>query len=111
MKITTKHFDFTSIAPAMQSYVDRKILSGVSSAVLHGQDLVHLDTVGWADIENQIPLRHDHLFRVFSNTKLLTSMAVMQLIEAGKLGLDDAIENYLPQLGNRVQGQHGHRST
>ena len=101
MQITTKHFDFTSIAPAMQSYVDRKILSGVSSAVLHGQDLVHLDTVGWADIENQIPLRHDHLFRVFSNTKLLTSMAVMQLIEAGKLGLDDAVENYLPQLGNR----------
>ncbi|MBC3875980.1 beta-lactamase family protein [Undibacterium sp. LX15W] len=85
----------------MQSYVDRKILSGVSSAILSGQDLVHFHAAGWADIENQIPLRHDHLFRVFSNTKLLTSMAIMQLIEQGKLGLDDAVEIYLPQLGKR----------
>jgi CubicO group peptidase (beta-lactamase class C family) len=101
MIITPSHHDFSAIAPAMQSYVDRKILSGVSSAILSGQDLVHFHAAGWADIENQIPLRHDHLFRVFSNTKLVTSMAIMQLIEQGKLGLDDAVEIYLPQLGKR----------
>ncbi|MFZ6818755.1 serine hydrolase domain-containing protein [Undibacterium sp. Ji22W] len=101
MIITPNHHDFSAIAPAMQSYVDRKILSGVSSAILSGQDVVHFHAAGWADIENQIPLRHDHLFRVFSNTKLLTSMAIMQLIEQGKLGLDDAVEIYLPQLGKR----------
>ena len=101
IKVTPNHYDFSAIEPAMQSYVDRKILSGVSSAILSGQDLVHFHAAGWADIENQIPLRHDHLFRVFSNTKLLTSMAIMQLIEQGKLGLDDAVEIYLPQLGKR----------
>jgi len=101
IKATPNHYDFSAIEPAMQSYVDRKILSGVSSAILSGQDLVHFHAAGWADIENQIPLRHDHLFRVFSNTKLLTSMAIMQLIEQGKLGLDDALEIYLPQLGKR----------
>lgn len=101
MIITPSHYDFSAIAPAMQTYVDRKILSGVSSAILSGQDLVHFHAAGWADIENQIPLRHDHLFRVFSNTKLLTSMAIMQLIEQGKLGLDDPVEIYLPQLGQR----------
>lgn len=101
MIITPSHYDFSAIAPAMQTYVDRKILSGVSSAILSGQDLVHFHAAGWADIENQIPLRHDHLFRVFSNTKLLTSMAIMQLIEQGKLGLDDPVEIYMPQLGQR----------
>jgi CubicO group peptidase (beta-lactamase class C family) len=101
MIIKPSHYDFSAIAPAMQSYVDRKILSGVSSAVLHGQDLVHFQAAGWADIENQIPLRHDHLFRVFSNTKLLTSMAIMQLLESGQLQLDDPVEIYLPQLGKR----------
>ncbi|MBR7746015.1 serine hydrolase domain-containing protein [Undibacterium baiyunense] len=101
MIISPSQYDFSAIAPAMQTYVDRKILSGVSSAILSGQDLVHFHATGWADIENQIPLRHDHLFRVFSNTKLLTSMAIMQLIEQGKLGLDDAVEIYLPQLGQR----------
>ena len=101
MKIISKPFDFSAIAPAMQSYVDRKILSGVSSAVLHGQDLVHFHATGWADIENQIPLNQQHLFRIFSNSKLVTSIAILQLIEEGLLDLDDPIESYLPQLGKR----------
>ncbi len=101
MSFATRSFDFSAIAPAMQSYVDRRILAGVSSAVLSGQNLVHRHCCGWADIEHQIPLREDHLFRVFSNTKLITSMAIMLLFEDGLLKLDDPIEAYLPQLGAR----------
>jgi len=55
----------------------------------------------WADQEQQIALNSQHLFRIFSNTKLITSIAVLILVEQGKLKLDDAIEDYLPQLGNR----------
>lgn len=101
MQIVQNPYDFSPIRSAMQGYVDKQILAGVSSAVLLGCDLVHLDCVGWADIENDIALRPDHLFRVFSNTKLITAIAVLLLMEQGKIGLDDAIENYLPQLGNR----------
>ncbi|MES2049468.1 MAG: serine hydrolase domain-containing protein [Pseudomonadota bacterium] len=101
MKTVSTPYDFSPIRSAMQGYVDKQILAGVSSAVLLGRDLVHLDCVGWADIENGIALRPDHLFRVFSNTKLITAIAVMLLMEQGKIGLEDAIENYLPQLGNR----------
>ncbi len=101
MKIIQSAHDFSAIRPAMQRYVDQQILPGVSSAVLIGGDLVHLDCVGWADKENDIVLRPDHLFRVFSNTKLITSVAVLLLIDDGRLALDDAIENYLPQLGKR----------
>ncbi|MBI3284412.1 MAG: beta-lactamase family protein [Burkholderiales bacterium] len=85
----------------MQRYVDRQILAGVSTAVLVGRELVHQQCSGWADIENAIPLREDHLFRVFSNTKLITSIAVLMLMEDGLLQLDDPLENYLPQLGKR----------
>ena len=101
MTLISNQFDFSAIRPAMQRYVDKQILAGVSSAVLVGRDLVHLDCVGWADKENDIALRQDHLFRVFSNTKLITSIAVLLLLEDGKLQLDDPIENYLPQLGKR----------
>lgn len=94
-------YDFGEVNSTMQQYVDRQILAGVSTAVLVGRDLVHEHHAGWADIENQIPLRGDHLFRVFSNTKLITSMAIMLLIEDGKIALDDPLENYLPQLGKR----------
>jgi CubicO group peptidase (beta-lactamase class C family) len=53
------------------------------------------------DKEAQIPLRVDHIFRVFSNTKLVTSCAALLLFEEGRFKLDDAIERFIPQLANR----------
>jgi len=81
--------------------IDGDILSGVSSAVLVGRDLVDVNCAGWADREAQVPLRSDHLFRVFSNTKLVTSCAALLLFEEGRFHLDDPIEKFIPQLGNR----------
>lgn len=93
--------DFAPLHAAMKRYVDANLLPGVSSAVLVGREVVDQHCVGWADIENQVPLRTDSLFRVFSNTKLITSCTVMLLVEEGRLALDDPIERYLPQLGDR----------
>jgi CubicO group peptidase (beta-lactamase class C family) len=81
--------------------VEGNILSGVSSAVLVGRDLVDVHCAGWADREAQVRLRTDHLFRVFSNTKLVTSCAALLLLEEGRLQLDDPVERFIPQLGNR----------
>ncbi len=68
LKVTTKGYDFTEAHAAMQRYVDGNILSGVSSAVFVGRELVDVNYAGWADKEAQTPLRADHIFRVFSNT-------------------------------------------
>jgi CubicO group peptidase (beta-lactamase class C family) len=92
---------FEPLHAAMQSWVDQEILAGASGALLVGQELADLHCVGWADKENGIAMREDHLFRVFSNTKLITSIAVLMLMEEGRLGLDDPVEAYLPQLGKR----------
>ena len=72
MKVTATGYDFRAAHVAMQRYVDGNLLSGFSSAVLVGRDLVDVTCIGWADKEAQIPLRVDHIFRVFSNTKLIT---------------------------------------
>ena len=101
MKVTASNYDFRPAHAAMQRYVDGNILSGVSSAVLVGRDLVDVNCAGWADKEAQIPLRTDHIFRVFSNTKLVTSCAALLLFEEGRFQLDDPIEKFIPQLGNR----------
>ena len=101
MKVTAAGYDFGAAHAVMRRMVDGNILSGVSSAVLVGRDLVDVECAGWADKEAQVPLRVDHLFRVFSNTKLITSCAALLLLEDGRLGLDDAIEKFIPQLGNR----------
>ncbi len=100
-QVTTTTFDFSAAHAALQRYCDARLLSGVSSAVLRGRDLVDLHCAGFADIEAKTPLRSDHLFRAFSNTKLVTSCAVMLLIEEARLSLDDPIEKYIPQLGQR----------
>jgi CubicO group peptidase (beta-lactamase class C family) len=101
MKVTAAGYDFGAAHAVLRRMVDGNILSGVSSAVLVGRDLVDVDCAGWADKEAQIPLRADHLFRVFSNTKLVTSCAALLLFEDGRFQLDDPIEKYIPQLGNR----------
>jgi CubicO group peptidase (beta-lactamase class C family) len=101
LTVTASAYDFKPAQAAMQRYIDNNLLSGISWAVLSGRDLVDVSCVGWADKEAQTPLRTDHIFRVFSNTKLITSCAALLLYEEGKLKLDDPIERFIPQLGNR----------
>jgi CubicO group peptidase (beta-lactamase class C family) len=101
MTVTANSFDFGAVHAAMRRYVDANILAGVSSAVLVDRDLVDVNCVGWADKEQDVKLRVDHIFRVFSNTKLITSCAAMLLFEEGRFQLDDPIEQYIPQLANR----------
>ena len=101
MKVTATGYDFRPAHASIQRYVDGNLLSGFSSAVLVGRDLVDVKCIGWADKEAQIPLRVDHIFRVFSNTKLVTSCAALLLFEEGRFQLDDPIERFIPQLANR----------
>lgn len=92
---------FAPMHAAMQRHVDQNILAGVASAVLVGRELVDLHLVGWADREQQAPLRQDQIFRSFSDSKLVTSCAVMLLWEEGRFGLDDPIDPFIPQLAHR----------
>ncbi len=101
LKVTAGGYDFAPAHAAMQRYVDANLLAGVSSAVLAGRDLVDVHCAGFADKEAQTRLRTDHIFRVFSNTKLVTSCAALMLFEEGRFKLDDPIETFIPQLANR----------
>jgi CubicO group peptidase (beta-lactamase class C family) len=101
MNITRTGYDFRSAHAVMQRYVDGNFLSGFSSAVLVGRDLVDVQYIGWADKEARIPLRVDHIFRIFSDTKLITSCAALLLFEEGRFQLDDPVEQFIPQLANR----------
>ncbi len=91
-------YDFSELRKAMSSYVEKDILPGISYAVLQGRDVIETQCLGWANREAQVALREDHIFRIFSNTKLLTSCGVLLLVEDGLLKLDDPIGDYLPQL-------------
>src|SRR4029450_1036970 len=107
LKVTPTRYDFRPAHAAMQRHVDGGFLAGFSSALLVGRDLVDVTCIGWADKEAQIPLAVDHIFRGFSNTKLIASCAALLLFEEGRFQLDDPIERFIPQLANRRVLRHG----
>lgn len=92
---------FQPLHAALRAQVDQGFLPGVSTALLRGREVVDRFVYGHADREAGIALREDHIFRVFSNTKLLVSCAVLMLEEDGRLSLSDPVERYLPELGPR----------
>jgi CubicO group peptidase (beta-lactamase class C family) len=95
--------DFRAVDAALRQRIGNEELAGVSYAVLRGPELLARTCLGWADREAQVPLREDHLFRAFSNTKLVTSCAALRLVEQGRIGLDDPVGEYIPALrGLRV---------
>ncbi len=90
--------DFSAAHAVLRNHIDKTLLAGVSTAVLRGRDLLDVHTAGLADREAGTPLRTDHIFRAFSNTKLLTSVAALLLWEEGQLDLDEPVGRYVPEL-------------
>jgi CubicO group peptidase (beta-lactamase class C family) len=78
------------------SLVDDQSLAGIQVAVLRHGKLVHFDTYGYNNIEEKIPLDDKSIFRIFSMTKPIVSVALMQLYEEGKFKLDDPLHKYIP---------------
>lgn len=91
----------------MKRYVDGQLLAGVSCAVLSGRELVDVHHVGYADREAGTPMRDGAIFRAFSNTKLVTTIAALLLMEEGRFQLDDAIERFIPEFGQRMVLREG----
>ena len=83
---------------ALQGAVERKEVAGVVAMAADRDGVFYQGAFGLADIAQARPLKLDSLFRIASMTKAITSVAAMQLIEQGRLGLDDPAEKYLPQL-------------
>ena len=71
-------------------------IPGVQAAVLFDGDVALSTAHGLADVERGVPLTTDHLFRVASHSKTFTATAIMQLVEAGTLTLDDSVGKWLP---------------
>ena len=85
------------VTQALQAYVDQGRIAGAVVQIQQDGRTVYAKAVGWRDKEARDPMRQDSIFRIASQTKALTSIAVMMLMEEGKLVLSDPIGKYLPE--------------
>lgn len=81
-------------------YVDDGRLPGWSMAVSRAGKVVHVDTYGKRDLESGAPVELDTVFRVYSMTKPITSLAAMMLWEEGAFELTDPVSRFIPSFGD-----------
>jgi CubicO group peptidase (beta-lactamase class C family) len=91
------------VTAGLQAHIDQGHIAGVVAAVVRDGRLVYMEALGQADIEAARPMPEDAIFRLYSMTRSMTSLAAMILWEEGAFQLDDPISQYLPQfVGQRV---------
>jgi methyl acetate hydrolase len=94
----SKSPESAALDASLQAAVERKDVPGVVAQVVDRDGVLYQGAFGVADVATGRPLAADALFRIASMTKAITSVALMQLVEQGRIGLDDPAEKYLPEL-------------
>lgn len=80
----------------LQEYIDKNQLVGIVALVLQDGRPVYERALGWADKEAGRKMTTDTIFRIASQTKAITSAAILMLMEEGKLSLDDPVGRFIP---------------
>lgn len=89
------------IDKVLQEYVDKGRMNGAVALIIRNGKIAYYKSVGY-DKDVNTPLKKDAIFRIASQTKAITSVAVMMLYEEGKFLLDDPISNYIPEFKKPV---------
>lgn len=89
------------VTARLKQHIDDGDIPGVVAAVLRDGKLVYFESLGMLDIEKNLPMREDAIFRIYSMTREITSIAVLQLYEQGKFSLDDPIQKFLPEFAGQ----------
>ncbi len=88
------------VSALVRRYVDSGRYAGAVCVVARRDRVVHFDAQGSMDAERGLPMRDDTIFRIFSMTKPVVSLGLMQLYEEGLFQLDDPVAQYLPELAD-----------
>ncbi len=83
-----------------RNYLDAGRFPGAQLTVFRRGEIVHTSTQGFADVERKKALQDDSIFRIYSMTKPITSVAFMMLVEEGRIALDDPVHKHIPEWKN-----------
>src|SRR3984957_2865470 len=83
-----------------QRYIEAARFPGTQLTVYRRGQLVHSSVQGLADIERKVAVKDDTIFRIYSMTKPITSIAFMMLVEEGRVSLEEPVHRYIPEWKN-----------
>jgi CubicO group peptidase (beta-lactamase class C family) len=95
-------------------YIDSNKLSGTVLGILKDDKIVYVSILGKSDIENNIIMKRDNIFRIYSMTKPITSVALMMLYEKGFFQLNDPVSDFIPSFYDMnvyLSGRYNHYKT
>jgi len=79
-----------------KKYLDTGCMPGALTMVWRKGEVAHFSALGLADMERKTKVAEDTIFRIYSMTKPITSIAIMMLVEQGLIGLDDPVHKHIP---------------
>src|SRR3989442_14145681 len=79
-------------------FVDEGQHAGAITLLARNGKLVDFQTYGYRDLERKLPMERDTICRVYSMSKIITSVGVLALFEEGRFNLDEPVSKYLPEL-------------
>ncbi len=86
----------------LQSFVDQKKVANVAAFVSKGGNVVYKKSFGFKDLEKRVPASPQDYYILFSQTKAITTVAFMTLVEKGLVKIDDPVSKYFPAIPDRV---------
>ena len=96
------------ISPVMQRWVDNDKIPGALTMIAREGRLVHFEKFGMQDVATAKPIEFETIFRIYSMTKPITSIAVMMLYEEGHFQLDSPVSEFIPAFKDmKVYANHG----
>ena len=94
--------DPTLVKTALQPFVEKHELAGAVAIVVNRDKIVSSEAVGFADIAAGRAMTTDAIFWIASQSKPMTAVAVMMLVDEGKISLEDPVEKYLPEFRGQM---------
>jgi len=93
--------NFSKIDSIINAEISQKSIAGGVAYVYHNNKIVYNKAFGFANLAAHSPMEVNSIFRIASQTKAIVSIAFLQLVEKGKIGLEDPIEQYIPNFANQ----------
>jgi CubicO group peptidase (beta-lactamase class C family) len=99
---TAQAQEASPLVAALQPYVDRDELAGAVMLVANKDEVLTVEAVGFANKANNRAMQPDSVFWIASQSKPITAIATMILVDDGKIAIDDPVEKYLPEFRGQM---------